>query len=76
MGMNQSVPAISDLSYFSNISYYDGGEYKIKAGPSKKSDASGYTDLQTFTKFVEEASNNTSKDDWEKRLDTEGFIRA
>jgi hypothetical protein len=74
-GKNQTVLAISDLEYFSNLSHYNAGEYKIKAGPSKINDAD-FLDLQAFTKFVSEANDTTSVDDWSKQIDTNGFIRA
>ncbi|EIE79697.1 hypothetical protein RO3G_04402 [Rhizopus delemar RA 99-880] len=76
VGNNQSEwRFISDLSYRENITTYALGEYKIKAGPSKD-EVQAYAALQDFTKFVYEASNTTTINDWEKHIDTEGFLRA
>lgn len=72
---NQTVPAISNLEYYSNLSWYNAGEYKIKAGPSRKKEED-YIPLQSFTKFIEDADNETSVEEWDKKLDTEGFIRS
>ncbi|CAO3656949.1 unnamed protein product [Mucor hiemalis] len=72
---NQTLPVLSDLSYYPNVSYYNAGPYKIKAGPSKKNDED-YTNLQKFTKFVSESSANTSTEEWEKVLDSTSLTRA
>ena len=72
---NQTVPALSDLEYFPNLTYYSGGEYKIKAGPSKTADQD-FLDLQEFTKFISEASDNTTLEEWNTHLDVDGFMRA
>jgi hypothetical protein len=69
--------AISDLRYEGkNITKYDLGQYKIKAGPHKKS-ADAYEDLQKFTKFINESTvETTPESEWEKRIDVDGFLRA
>lgn len=72
---NQTIPVISDLSYYSNLSFYSAGEYKIKAGPTKENDAD-YVDLQEFTKFVSEANISTASSEWDTHLECEGFIRS
>jgi hypothetical protein len=68
---------LSDLRYEgTDVSLYDVGQYQIKAGPSKKK-ASSYKDLQEFTKFINQSTTkNTSENEWEKKLDVEGFLRS
>lgn len=66
---------MSDLSYYDNITKYALGEYKIKAGPSKDS-PQDFSGLQEFTKFIHDASNTTTIDDWQKRMDVDVFLRA
>lgn len=72
---NATLPVLSDLEYYPNISYYNAGQYKIKAGPSKKNDVD-YADLQKFTKFIADSSTNTTTEEWEKVFDTTSFMRA
>lgn len=72
---NATLPVLSDLEYYPNISYYNAGQYKIKAGPSKKNDVD-YADLQKFTKFINDSSANTTTEEWEKVFDTTSFIRV
>lgn len=68
---------ISDLRYEgSNITRYNNGQYKVKAGPNKKS-VEAYTNLQEFTKFINESLvEKTPTDEWESRLNVDGFLRA
>ena len=70
-------PVASDLRYEgTDINFYNGGQYKIKAGPDKK-EASAYKGLQEFTQFVNASTvEKTSPSEWEKRLDVSGFLRA
>jgi hypothetical protein len=61
---------LSDLHYEgTNITRYGLGQYKIKAGPSKKS-VDSFKDLQEFMKFINDSTTEiTSESAWEKRLD-------
>lgn len=67
----------SDLSYYTNLTLYEQGQYKIKqeAYGSKKDD---YKPLQKFTKFIKEAPTNSSDavEKWQKKLDTDSFLRS
>jgi spore coat protein CotH len=73
--MNQTEFAISDLSYHGeNVTKYALGQYKMKAGPGEDT-TEGFTDLMEFTKFINETNSNTTVDEWEKHLDTQGFLR-
>ncbi|KAI8090412.1 coth protein-domain-containing protein [Thamnidium elegans] len=74
-GDNPTIPVISNLDYYTNLSYYNAGEYKIKAGPSKKNDED-YTRLQSFTKFIQDANAETTIEEWGQQLDTDGFLRS
>lgn len=74
-GDNQTLPVMSNLDYHSNLSYYNAGEYKIKAGPSKKNDED-YTRLQNFTQFIQDANAETTVEEWKQQLDTDGFLRS
>ncbi|KAI9480423.1 MAG: coth protein-domain-containing protein [Benjaminiella poitrasii] len=69
--------AISDLRYEGdNLTAYSLGQYKVKAGPSRKT-LDAYKDLQKFTKFINESTVRTMPEyEWEKKLDVDNFLRA
>lgn len=64
----------SDLSYYDNSTLYELGQYKIKEDPAKGK--SNYKDLKKFTKFIDQASANTTSEEWKKKLDTDAFLRS
>ncbi|KAG1059408.1 hypothetical protein G6F42_028329 [Rhizopus arrhizus] len=68
---------ISDLSYYSNLSAYGDGQYKIKQEASK-GDKVNWEPLQEFTKFISTAPTNQSDAvaTWNKHLDTDSFLRS
>lgn len=78
IGQDGNTTVFSDLSYFENTTLYSLGEYQVKAGPAKseKKPEKVYKELQEFTKFIHETSENTTVGEWEKRINTEGFVRA
>jgi hypothetical protein len=67
----------SDLRYEgTNISRCDYGQYNIKAESSKKK-ISSYKYLQEFAEFINESTTETiDVEEWEKRLDVEGYLRS
>lgn len=68
---------VSDLRYEgTNLSRYANTQYKIKAGPDRKT-VDGFANLQQFTKFLNESTlAHTSTDEWESQLHVDGFLRA
>lgn len=68
---------LSDLHYENNSTNYSLGQYKIKAGSSKKSVDDTFKDLQEFIKFINGSSTGTTTEiEWETKLNVHGFIRA
>ncbi|KAI7904956.1 coth protein-domain-containing protein, partial [Cokeromyces recurvatus] len=76
LAMNESIPLFSDLSYYENRTWYTMGQYKIKAGIQGDETSKDYKDLQEFTKFIDSANKSTTTKEWEKHINTVGFIRA
>ncbi|KAI8635953.1 coth protein-domain-containing protein [Parasitella parasitica] len=67
----------SDLSYYgNNMTLYSLGQYKIKAGTKSDAVPDDYKELRDFTKFVNETTSATSVEEWNRKLETDGFIRA
>ncbi|KAI8881326.1 coth-domain-containing protein [Backusella circina FSU 941] len=72
----QTEFVISDFGYMGeNITKYNMGQYKMKAGEDKKEEK-GFVALKDFTKFVNGTTKDTSVDEWEKHIDTKAFLRS
>lgn len=77
MSMTQTQFLVSDLSYYGdNTTLYSLGQYKIKAGTKDNEKPKDFEELRDFTKFINETTNATSVEEWNKKLETDGFTRA
>ncbi|KAG1098871.1 hypothetical protein G6F42_017919 [Rhizopus arrhizus] len=77
MSMTQTQFLVSDLSYYGdNTTLYSLGQYKIKAGTKGDDKPKDFEELRDFTKFINETTNATSVEEWNKKLETDGFTRA
>jgi hypothetical protein len=74
--IQSNASLISDLAYLGeNLTLYSMNQYKVKAGKDRKNKPEVFAALKDFTKFVNGTTAETSLEEWEENLDTEGFIR-
>ncbi|CEP09735.1 hypothetical protein [Parasitella parasitica] len=75
--MTQTEFYPSDLGFYgNNLTLYSLGQYKIKAGAKDDAAPKDYKELRDFSKFINETTDATSVDEWNAKLETDGFIRA
>ena len=72
-GVGAGTNNTGGLNYLSNLTAYEDGQYKIKAGNKKD-----YTPLQELTKFIADAPVNGTDavDAWKSKLDMDSVIRS
>ncbi|KAI8880086.1 coth-domain-containing protein [Backusella circina FSU 941] len=73
--LTQKEFIISDLKYWGeNLTKYELGQYKYIPG-KKGHTQENFTALKDFTRFVDQTTENTPLEEWEKYFEVNGFMR-
>jgi spore coat protein CotH len=73
--LTQKEFIISDLKYLGeNLTKYELGQYKYIPG-KKGHTEEDFTALKDFTRFVDQSTEDTPLEEWEKYFEANGFMR-